>query len=147
MQGSRPMILRCWLTIAIAAAACLVAARAEAAGFQLIAIPADAAGPALTAAIWSPCATPPGKLLLGGRVPAPGNESCPIDGEHLPLVVMSHGYHGWFGNEHDTAEALADAGFVAVAVNHPIDTGPDMSRADDLAALVERPADIKRLID
>ena len=68
-------------------------------------------------------------------------------GAHLPLIVMSHGYHGWYGSLHDVAETLADAGFVVATINHPADSGPDMSHADELSALIERPEDIKRLID
>ncbi len=74
-------------------------------------------------------------------------ENCPVAGERLPLVVISHGHGGSFLGHHDTAEALADAGFVAVAINHPGDTTRDMSRADDPSVFVERPADIKRTID
>jgi predicted dienelactone hydrolase len=71
-----------------------------------------------------------------------------VEGDKLPLIVSSHGYGGSFTGHHDTAEALADAGFVVVAVNHPVDTGGgDMPRADTLAVLTERPADIKRAID
>ncbi len=74
-------------------------------------------------------------------------ENCPVAGEKLPLVVISHGHGGSFLGHHDTAEALADAGFVVVAINHPGDTTRDMSRADDPSVFVERPADIKRTID
>ncbi len=74
-------------------------------------------------------------------------ENCPVAGEKLPLVVISHGHGGSFLGHHDTAEALADAGFVAVAINHPGDTTRDMSRADDPSVFVERPADIQRTID
>jgi predicted dienelactone hydrolase len=42
---------------------------------------------------------------------------------------------------------LADAGFVAAAINHPGDTASDMSRSDDLSVFIERPNDIKRLIN
>jgi predicted dienelactone hydrolase len=72
---------------------------------------------------------------------------CSVNGEKLPLIVISHGRRGWFGGHHDTAEALADAGFVVAALNHPGDTWRDTSRTDSLSVLVERPADIKRLID
>ena len=48
--------------------------------------------------------------------------ACPVTGEKLPLIVMSHGRRGWFGGHHDTAAALADAGFVVAALNHPGDT-------------------------
>ena len=73
--------------------------------------------------------------------------ACPTTGEKLPLIVMSHGRRGWFGGHHDTAAALADAGFVVAVLNHPGDTWRDTSRTDSLSVLVERPADIKRLID
>jgi len=45
------------------------------------------------------------------------------------------------------AQTLADAGFVAAAINHPGDTTADMSRSGDLSVFIERPTDIKRLID
>jgi predicted dienelactone hydrolase len=48
---------------------------------------------------------------------------------------------------HDLAEFLADAGFVVAAINHPGDTFSDMSRAADISEFVERPTDIKRLVD
>jgi predicted dienelactone hydrolase len=68
-------------------------------------------------------------------------------GDRLPLVVISHGRRGWLGGHHDTAAALADAGFIVLAINHPSDTERDTSGTDSLAVLVERPADIKRSID
>jgi len=74
-------------------------------------------------------------------------EDCPTAGGKLPLVVISHGRGGDFLGYHDTAEALADAGFVAVAINHPGDTARDMSRTDDPSIFLERPTDIKRTID
>ncbi len=37
--------------------------------------------------------------------------------------------------------------FVAVAINHPGDTSTDRSRTNDVSVFVERPADIKRVID
>jgi predicted dienelactone hydrolase len=40
----------------------------------------------------------------------------------LPLVIVSHGRGGWFGLHHNVEEALADAGFVVAAINHPGDT-------------------------
>ncbi|HVH81482.1 MAG TPA: hypothetical protein VM782_18925, partial [Stellaceae bacterium] len=46
-----------------------------------------------------------------------------------------------------TAETLADAGFVVAAISHPGDTVRDMSRSGDLSVFIERPTDIKRLID
>jgi predicted dienelactone hydrolase len=61
---------------------------------------------------------------------------------------ISHGRGGWFGVHHDTATALADAGFVAVAINHPGENAFDESRIDELFFFaLERPGDTKRLID
>jgi predicted dienelactone hydrolase len=119
---------------------------AQAAGVRNFDIPASAAGPAIRLLVWTPCAEPPQEMDAHGAtffvVPA-----CPIAGEKLPLIVMSHGRRGWFGGHHDTAAALADAGFVVAALNHPGDTWRDTSRTDSLSVLVERPTDMKRLID
>jgi predicted dienelactone hydrolase len=122
------------------------AATAEAAGIRFIDVPADSEGPALTGALWSPCAMPPQEVEVGGMA-LPGVKDCPISGDKLPLVVMSHGRTGSFIGHHDTAETLADAGFIVAAINHPGDTSTDKSRSDDLSVMIERPTDIKRLFD
>ena len=135
------------LNLTLAAACCLASQFADAAGLRLIDTPADASGPSLHIAVWSPCREPPGEVKLRSRT-LPATADCAVAGERLPLVVISHGYGGSFAGHHDVAETLADAGFVVAALNHPIDAGGgDMSRADTLAALIERPADINRLID
>jgi predicted dienelactone hydrolase len=130
---------------AVAGALCLSATFAHAAGLRLIKVQADGAPP-MQIAVWSPCATAASEVKLR-TITLPGTTDCPVLGEKLPLIVSSHGFGGSFTGHHDTAETLADAGFVVVAVNHPVDTGADNPRADTLAALVERPADIKRVID
>jgi len=126
---------------------CLTATLAQAAGLRLIDIPADADGPAIHGAIWYPCTVPPGEVKIGWAI-LPGVQDCPLAGDHLPLIAASHGQGGTFllGN-HDTAETLADNGFIVAAINHPGDTSQDMSRSNDLSVFVERPTDIKRLID
>jgi predicted dienelactone hydrolase len=118
----------------------LVTTPALAAGIQTTEVPADAEGPALNGAIWYPCAQAPtedGRAVTG----------CPISGQDLPLVVISHGRGGTFTGHHDTAEALADAGFVVAAINHPGDTASDLSRTGDLSVFLERSRDITRLVD
>lgn len=130
----------------LAALASLVVTTAHAAGLKFIQIPADAAGPAIDAAMWSPCASPPGEVKVK-RSTVPAVLDCPIVGERLPLVVISHGYGGWYLDLHDMAETLADAGFVVVAINHPHANHADMSQANGLGALRQRPLDIKRTID
>jgi predicted dienelactone hydrolase len=131
-----------FVTIAL----CLTGTLGQAAGFRFIDMPAEADGPALKGAMWYPCAEPPGEIDLG-NIAVPGVEDCPISGHKLPLVVVSHGRGGNFIGHHDTAETLADAGFIVAAINHPGSTTSDVSRVGDLSALVERPTDIKRLVD
>jgi predicted dienelactone hydrolase len=130
----------------VAIALCVTATLAQAAGFRFIDVPADADGPALSGAMWYPCSEPPRKIDLG-NITVPGVKDCPISGDKVPLVVVSHGSGGFFAGPHDTAETLADAGFIVAAINHPGDNGLDMSRVNDLSPWVERPTDIKRLID
>src|SRR5262249_40269820 len=86
------------------------------------------------------------ETAVGNRIIL-GTKDCPITGDKLPLVVISHGRAGWFGGHHTTAAALADAGFVVAAISHPGDNASDKSRVNHLSVLVQRPADIKRLID
>lgn len=134
------------LALALVAVLCFVAPLTHAAGLKFIQIPADGNGAAIEAAMWSPCSIAPTEMKIRAlSVPAVPN--CPIEGEKLPLVVISHGYGGWYLGHHDTAEALADAGFVVVAINHPHANYADMSRANGPGVLIERPLDIKRTID
>lgn len=134
----RPLVFAVLFFVAIAAA--------QAAGVKNFDIPASPAGPAIRLLVWTPCAQPPQEMEARGATffAVPG---CPVTGEKLSLIVMSHGRRGWFGAHHDTAAALADAGFVVAALNHPTDTMRDTSGTDSLAVLVERPTDIKRLVD
>lgn len=125
---------------------CLTATLAHGAGLRAIDIPADADGPALAGALWYPCSQPAGMIDLG-KIPLPGVKDCPLPDKDLPLVVVSHGRTGNFAGHHDTAEALADAGFIVAAISHPGDTVSDLSKTDDLSIYASRPNDIKRLVD
>lgn len=80
-----------------------------------------------------------GEIEAGVWLPA-GAE----DGEPRPLVVISHGNGGWYRGHHDTAKALAEAGFVVAALTHPGDNWQDDSRATQLS---DRPRHISLLID
>jgi predicted dienelactone hydrolase len=73
-----------------------------------------------------------GSLSVGADFGLRGAKDCPVTGAKMPLVIFSHGRGGFFGQHHDTAEALADAGFIVAAINH---------------AWGSRPADIVRLLD
>jgi predicted dienelactone hydrolase len=129
-----------------ALAVCLTATVAQAAGMRWIDIPADADGPAIRGMVWYPCAEQAAEVPVAIFI-LKGVQDCPISGEHLPLVAASHGRGGSLLGNHDTAETLADNGFVVAAINHPGDTALDLSRSGELSVFVERPTDIKRLID
>ena len=81
--------------LALLAVFWLCASLTHAAEYSLIEVPADVDGPALQGAVWAPAT-----------------------GSALPLVVISHGYGGSFRGHHDTAEALADAGFIEIGRAH-----------------------------
>ncbi len=130
----------------LAAAMALSATFVHAAGFAIIDVPADQDGPALHGAVWTPCAQPAAAIALGSMTLA-GVRDCPVAGARHPLVVISHGTGGSFLGHHDTAEALADAGFVVAAVNHPGDNFQDLCRQQSLSAFGTRPVDLRRLVD
>ena len=124
----------------------LAACQTQAAGIRRIKIDASPAGPEIAGVVWYPCATL-AQDVRSDDISLSGMKGCPLVGDKLPLIVMSHGRRGWFGGHHDTAAALADAGFVVAAISHPQDNGPDHSGTDSLEVLAGRSGDIKRLVD
>ncbi len=134
------------MTVAVALCAlfALLAAPAHAAdiGFEEVKI-ANGAEPPITAGIWYPTTATATPHALGDvtQTIAPG---APVAGEHLPLVVLSHGGGGWYGSHYDTALALAHAGFVVAALSHAADTFDDQSR---VLQLWRRPAQLHLLVD
>lgn len=120
----------------------------QAAGLRTIEIPAesDGQGRAFKAAVWSPCAQAAQAIALGPFV-LQGVRNCPLPPGVHPLVLVSHGHAASALSHHDTAQALADAGFIVAALNHPGDTATDMHSSGDMAALQRRPADVRRLLD
>jgi predicted dienelactone hydrolase len=131
--------------VLVALALSLSAPLTQAAGLRLIEVPADADGPALNGVMWYPCSEQPDTIALGPYTLSVAKD-CPISGNKLPLVVVSHGRGGSFLNLYDVAEALAEAGYIVASINHPGDTTSDMSRSAGLSPFVERPADIRRLV-
>jgi predicted dienelactone hydrolase len=122
----------------------LAAGQAGAAGFQSATVP-DPADKPLAIGIWYPSDAP---------VPAQPNKPFrqalsldgAISGTGLPLVIMSHGAGGWLGGHADTALALAEAGFVVVAVTHTGDNRDDETYPAS-RWMVERPRHIARVLD
>ncbi len=118
---------------------------ALAAGFQAITVPAAAGAPQLRAMVWAPCADKPGVVELGPYV-IHASRNCAVAGHALPLIVISHGQGGSALGHHDTATALADAGFVVVSFNHSGDSFDDDGAAQQLRVFESRPRDVSRVI-
>jgi predicted dienelactone hydrolase len=130
-------LLATWLLMTFGAAA-----HAGDVGFTQLTIP-DGNDKPLTVGVWYPTDAPasPQALATFTQTVASG---APVAGAGLPLVVMSHGTGGWYGEHYDTALALAHAGFVVAALSHTGDTYQDHSQA---LQIWKRPAQIHRLID
>ncbi|WP_312436752.1 alpha/beta hydrolase [Achromobacter sp.] len=124
----------------------LSATAAHAAGFQRLNLPMDQNGPGLQGAVWTPCAEPAGEIKVG-RVAIQGVQGCKLPEGRYPLIVMSHGSAGSYLSHHDSAAALADAGFVVAAINHVGDNALDKSRQGYLSIFSTRPREMRRLID
>jgi predicted dienelactone hydrolase len=124
----------------------VVNAPAAAAGLKLLQVPADASGPVITLAVWYPSADAPSQVTFGPFAVSAAKDGA-VNGHALPLVILSHGRGGSFVGHHDTAERLADSGFVVASLNHPGDTTLDKSRIGEMSVYVERPLDVKRVID
>jgi predicted dienelactone hydrolase len=71
---------------------------------------------------------------------------CEIDGQSLPLIVISHGQGGTRLSHHDTATALADAGFVVASFNHPGDSYGDEAATNQIGVFHSRPHHVSRVI-
>lgn len=129
----------------IATALICAGGSAQAAGFQFLDVPAGS-GAEIRGGVWTPCGAAPGVVTVG-PFELPATQNCPIRGNNLPLVIMSHGRGGSFLGNHDLAETLADAGFIVVAINHPGDNALDPSSTNDPSIFVSRPNDIRRVLD
>lgn len=134
------MSLRALLAAALLTAVATPALAANA-GFTVVREPRSD-GPPVEVGVWYPTNAQPTFMPLGswGHTVAAG---APIVGDRLPLIVMSHGNGGFFGGHADTAQALAEAGFVVAALTHPGDNYRDQSRA---TAMADRPAALSALI-
>jgi predicted dienelactone hydrolase len=122
----------------------IISGPARSAGFQYLTIPDDTGRP-IELGIWYPSDARPAPSVLGhvAQTVAVGGE---IKGEHLPLVVFSHGSEGCFCDRADSARMLADAGFVAVSLTHPGDNYKEVDR-DALQILAARPRQVGSVLD
>lgn len=116
-----------------------------AAGLASLNIAATATEPAIKAFVWTPCAQAAGEVTQGPFTLV-GVKYCDIAGKNLPLIVISHGQGGSRFGHHDTAAALADAGFVVASFNHPGDSNDDKSATNQITVFEARPQQVSRVI-
>ena len=136
--------------IVLPAMCLLLAFEVRAAGVREIVIPADSAGPEISARLWTPCAAPsqPFKVDSGGAaLTINAVKDCTPSGKGLPLIVVSHGMYGDVFSHHDTAEFLADAGFAVATLDHTQDSiSSTRESVDNISSFLVRPVDISRVI-
>jgi len=142
--GCLPMkINKSNLLSAVAAIATLLASTCvHGAGFQQGAA-ADQSGKPIVIGIWYPSQTTAKPVSMGPTTMSVAINA-PVNGKALPMIVISHGTGASNLIHFDTAVALADAGFVVVAMNHTGDNYADQSRSADI---MDRPRQVSRVID
>jgi predicted dienelactone hydrolase len=96
---------------------------------------------------------PPAVSVQQASVEDPGHPPIPVaiwspaGGAALPLVVISHGTGAGLISHIDTAQALAQAGFVVVAPMHPGDNFRDDSAVGRPQWFVDRARHVGKVID
>ena len=130
------------ISILLCALTSLTLTTTQAAGFQR-AQAANPDGKPLEIGIWYPSQMAPAALAMGPVTMSVALNG-PIAGRALPLVVISHGSGSSLLGHHDTAAALADAGYVVAALTHTGDNHADQSRS---VFIMDRPRQISRVID
>jgi predicted dienelactone hydrolase len=135
--------LACWVVLcASAVVSPALAGVPLAAGFETLQA-ADGTDTPLQVALWYPTEALAQPVDLGPFTLDIARGGA-VAGRGLPLIVISHGNGGANLSHHDTAAALAQAGFVVAAVQHTGDNFADRSRE---ASMVDRPRHVSRVID
>lgn len=128
------------------AAALLVFAGSSAAGagFRQIDVP-DLPGRPLTIGIWYPTSAHTSSQPVGPFQQEVALNAI-VSGTKLPVVFISHGALGSLGSHYDTALALAQAGFLVVALTHTGDNYQDQTYTGNRINLTDRPRQLKQVI-
>jgi predicted dienelactone hydrolase len=116
------------------------------AGFVTLTITDPIEGGPMAAIVVYPTTASAATTSLGPFTIAAGRNLPPVSGTH-PLIVISHGTGGSMLGHHDALTALARAGFIAAAVEHPRNNYRDDSGFGTDLQLYGRSHHIKALID
>lgn len=120
------LFIRCLIILSI-----FLATAAHAVGVEEIVVP-DPDDTPLAVRVWYPNAA---------------DQPDQIRGEHLPLIIISHGTGGSKEEHEDTAQALALAGFVVAAISHTGDNYKDHHYVGTGKYLSGRPRHVIKTID
>jgi predicted dienelactone hydrolase len=114
-------------------------------GFQQLSVP-DPPGKALSVAVWFPSVGKPVSVSVGPfqQMVVPDGT---ISGMGLPVVLISHGTGGSDVSHYDTALALAEEGFVVVALTHTGDNYMDQNYAGNRKDLTDRPRQANAILN
>ncbi|WP_392887700.1 alpha/beta hydrolase family protein [Pseudomonas migulae] len=118
-------------------------------GFRASTLPDKQNDRPLELAVWYPTATTATPQLIADTpvfVGALAVRDAPSAAGAHPLVVLSHGFRGNWGNQSWLATALVRQGYIVAAVNHPGTTTRDRN-PKAAAQLSQRPVDLQRAID
>lgn len=139
---------RILVVMAMAAIASSFDARADTfeAGFVDVTLTDPVEGGPMRAIVMYPTKSAAGTTRAGLFTLAAVRDATPAPGSY-PLIVFSHGSGGTDLGHHDSLEALARAGFVAAAVEHPRDNSRDDSGLATDLQMIGRPHHIVALID
>ncbi len=142
------LIFACLLACASLAGLPAGAARAEefGAGFIDLSLTDPVEGGPMPAIVFFPTRSEGGSTQVGPFTIAATRGATLAPGSY-PLIVHSHGTGGSHLGHHDTLVALARAGFVAAAVEHPRDNFHDTSGFATDLQLIGRPHHTVALID
>jgi predicted dienelactone hydrolase len=116
------------------------------AGFVDVTLKDPVEGGPMRAIVMYPTRAAAGTTRVGLFTLAAVREAAPAPGSY-PLIVFSHGSGGTPLGHHDSLAALARAGFVAAAVEHPRDNNRDGSGFGTDLQMIGRPHHIVALID
>lgn len=96
--------------------------------------------------VWYPAVHADGPVKAGSSLPV-GRDAPPDVGRRRGAILLSHGFGGaavamgWF------AAAMAEAGYVVIAVDHPGNNGIEPMTKAAAALFFERPGDLQRAYD
>jgi predicted dienelactone hydrolase len=116
-------------------------------GLRRLDLPGSAdSAEAVHAAAWYPTTAQAQPMRFGplAMTVAPG---APLPAQRTPLVVMSHGAGGSEWAQAWLAQALAEHGYLVVALRHPHDNQDDSSLQGSPTYFSERAAQVSRLLD